>query len=115
MRPDGKTRGFIAQSVGEVLPSAVFRSSRLQVIPGVIDKMEDPEGLHLLDLGPVAIEMIGAVQVLVAAHFIRTFQFLSLLLRMGEVLTLVIKCRRSLGCSMMPKHWLQVQPNPGRV
>ena len=31
---------------------------------GDSDKLESPDDLHLLDLGPIAIEMIGAVQVL---------------------------------------------------
>ncbi len=67
VRSDGKTRGFIAQSVGEVLPSAVFRSSRLQVLNDKIDTIDTSDGLYLLDLGPVGVEMIGAIQVL-AAH-----------------------------------------------
>lgn len=62
-RPGGKTRGFLAQSVGEVLPSAVFHSTWSYKPMNQDGHAADVHGLHMLDLGPITVEMIGAVQV----------------------------------------------------
>jgi hypothetical protein len=65
-RPNGKVRGFLAQAVEEVLPAAVYHSSRTEelVYPGAKDTAAQVvEDLHMLNMGPITMEMVGAVQV----------------------------------------------------
>lgn len=62
MRPDGKFRGFIAQAVEKAIPSAVLHTALHSDATGDLGPFDD--GIHLLDLGPLTMEAVGAIQVL---------------------------------------------------
>jgi len=64
-RPNGKVRGFLAQAVEEVLPSAVYHSRRTEELryPGAKEAAAQlVEDVHMLNMGPITVEMVGAVQ-----------------------------------------------------